>query len=366
MIRSDDDRPVVLVTGSSGFIGRAVVERLALKHQVVGLDVREPAAWPENAMFLHADLTADRSVAGAMNELCERAGSRLASVVHLAAHVDFTGEPDERYEQVTVQGTRRLLEHLRAFDLQQFIFASTMLVHRPCQLGERIDEGWPVEPTWPYPQSKLRTEQLLRERHGETPLVTLRIAGVYDDLCHSLPLSHQIQRIFERRLTGQVFPGNIHHGQAMLHLADLTDAMARVVDQRAELPGQSVLLLGEPDVLSYDELQRTIARHLHHEDWQTHEIPKSLAKAGAWVQGRVPVGEEPFIKPWMIDRADDHYALDVTRAMRWLAWQPHQRLQSVLPKMLSALKEDPVGWYREHKLEMPGWLEESAHVRAPR
>jgi len=39
--------------------------------------------------------------------------------------------------------------------------------------------------------------------------VLLRVAGVYDDYCHSLPLSHQIQRIYERALTSHVFPGHI-------------------------------------------------------------------------------------------------------------------------------------------------------------
>jgi hypothetical protein len=44
----------------------------------------------------------------------------------------------------------------------------------------------------------------------------------------------------------------------------------------------------------------------------TPQIPKSPAKAGAWLQDQIP-GEEPFIKPWMIDLADDHYALDIHR-----------------------------------------------------
>ena len=49
------------------------------------------------------------------------------------------------------------------------------------------------------------------------------------------------------------------------------------------------------------------------EEWETREIPKALAKTGAWLQDMLP-GEEPFIKPWMIDLADDHYALDLSRA----------------------------------------------------
>ena len=42
-------------------------------------------------------------------------------------------------------------------------------------------------------------------------------------------------------------------------------------------------------------------------------FPRPLAKFGAWLQNLLP-GADPFIKPWMIDIADDHYALDISRA----------------------------------------------------
>jgi hypothetical protein len=41
-----------------------------------------------------------------------------------------------------------------------------MLVHAPCEPGQQIDEDWPVDPKWDYPQSKVRTEQLIRAEHG--------------------------------------------------------------------------------------------------------------------------------------------------------------------------------------------------------
>ena len=37
------------------------------------------------------------------------------AVVHLAAYYDFSGEPSDLYERVTVQGTLRLLNGLKAF-----------------------------------------------------------------------------------------------------------------------------------------------------------------------------------------------------------------------------------------------------------
>tara|TARA_B100001105_G_scaffold246270_2_gene229811 strand:+ start:7035 stop:7652 length:618 start_codon:yes stop_codon:yes gene_type:complete len=128
-------------------------------------------------------------------------------VLHLAAYYDVGGEPNPLYEEVTAQGTRRLIDALQEFEVQQFVFASTMLVHRPTERpDERIDESSSVEASWVYPASKVRTEHLLLERRGAIPLVRLRIAGVYDDLDHSPFIAAQIARIYEHRLVTHLSP----------------------------------------------------------------------------------------------------------------------------------------------------------------
>jgi hypothetical protein len=109
----------------------------------------------------------------------------------------------------------------------------------------------------------------------------MRIAGVYNDACHSIPLANQIQRIDERWLTSHVYPGDTSHGQAFLHLDDLVAAMLQLVEERARLPRELPLLVGEAETLSYEELQQEFGRLIHGEPWETTEIPKALAKTGA-------------------------------------------------------------------------------------
>ncbi|TCU07027.1 3-beta hydroxysteroid dehydrogenase/isomerase family protein [Rhizobium sullae] len=82
---------------------------------------------------IEIDLTSDQSVAHAMAEVQKRAGDRIASVIHLAAYYDTTGEENPKYDAVTVQGTRRLLEALQKLETEQFAFSSTLLVHAPAQ-----------------------------------------------------------------------------------------------------------------------------------------------------------------------------------------------------------------------------------------
>jgi nucleoside-diphosphate-sugar epimerase len=346
-------RPVVVITGSNGLIGSAVAARLKDEYSVVGLDLGEQQAGSPVDAFFAFDLTSDDSVAQAIHGVRQRFGERIASVIHLAAYYDFSGEPSDMYERVTVQGTGRLVRALRGMTVEQFLFSSTLLVHAPCEPGQRIDEDWPLEPKWDYPQSKVETETLLRRERRDMPIVLMRIAGVYDDWGHSIPIAQQIQRIYERRLTSFVFPGDTSRGQPFVHLEDLVEACRLAVARRAELPAEFTVLVGEPDTVSYDELQRMLGRLIHGEEWETRQIPKVVAKTGAWLQDNAPIGEDPFIKPWMIDLADDHFALDISRAREVLGWTPARSLRETLPQMISALKTAPERWYRENKLEPP-------------
>jgi nucleoside-diphosphate-sugar epimerase len=345
------EQEIVVVTGSSGLIGAAVADRLHGRYHVVGFDRPGAPHPPTHIECIDLDVTSDESVRDGLRWVRERHGSRIASVIHLAAYYDFSGAPSDKYETITVRGTERLLRELRGFEVGQFVFSSTMLVHAPCEPGQKIDEDWPLDPKWAYPQSKVRAENLLRAEHGDIPIVLLRMAGVYDDACHSIPLANQIQRIYERKLTSHFYPAPLNRGQAFIHLDDLVDAFPRLVERRAALPPETVLLIGEPETLSYGELQRSCGRLIHGKEWKTYRIPKVVAKVGAWVQDHMPFGPEPFIKPWMIDRAGDHYELNIARARALLGWEPRLSLRATLPLMVGELKRDPVAWYKANKLE---------------
>lgn len=349
---SPTNKPTVIVTGSSGLIGSAVCVRLQGGYRVFGFDRPGAPHPPEGTVNVPVDLTDDASVADGFDLVRREAGPGIASLVHLAAYYDFSGEDSPMYERLTVQGTRRVLGHLRAAGAGQFIFSSTMLVHAPCEPGQLIDEDWPLEPSWPYPASKVRAEQVIGDEHGEVPAVVLRVAGVYTDRCHSIPLAHQIARIDHGGLKSRVYAGTTAHGQSFVHLDDVVESIRLAVERRTRLPPFVPILIGEGRTYSYDELQHTIARELYGESFETARVPKPVAKLGAWVEDAVP-GKDPFIKPWMIDRATDHYELDVSRAKELLGWEPRHSLRETLPKMVGALKADRAGWYRENKLDPP-------------
>jgi nucleoside-diphosphate-sugar epimerase len=357
-------KPLVLVTGSAGFIGAALVDALAGAYRVVGLDRKAGARSTANADFVECDLTNDESVRDALQIIRQRHGERVASCVHLASHYDFSGEPSPLYKTLTVDGTQRLLHGLRDFEVEQFVFTSTHIVMKPAdEEGEVITEASPIEATWDYPRSKVEAEKVIRTEHGEVPAVILRVAGVYDVDVHVVPIAQQMRRIFEKQLESFFFPGDATHGQAFVHLDDLLGCIRLTIARRQQLGPYEVFLIAEPHVMSYADLQERLGELIHGKEWPTIRIPKTVAKAGAWVQDKLAGEDESFIKPWMIDLADDHYPIAIDHARRTLGWNPTHRLQTTLPQMVARLKRDPARWYHVNNLKPPEPLPKTGSFR---
>lgn len=348
-----DDKPLVLITGSTGLIGAHLTEALLEDHRVVGLDIKPPPEPHPAAPWLECDLTDGDALERTLQQVRSDYGTRVASVVHLAAYYDFSGEPSPLYDELTVKGTRRLLDGLKRFEeVEQLIFSSSTLVMRPAREWEWLTEESPTQAEWDYPQSKLAAEKVIREHHGRIPALILRIAGVYDENCNSIPIAQQIARIYEKRLESHLFPGHATKGQSFIHLQDLIDCFVQAIRRRNELAPLETLLVAEPDVMTYDELQDAIGEGLYGGEWTTLRVPKTVAKIGAWVQEKRGAEDETFIKPWMVDLADQHYPVDIQRARERLAWEPRHRLRDTLGEMLERLEEDPAAWYQANGLQL--------------
>ena len=360
-----DQRPIVLITGATGNLGRSLAQTLGRDYRIAGLDLKaEGVDFP----VFEADFTSDAAVELALRKFRDAFGPRIASVIHLVAYFDFTGKDSPLYLSVNVEGTWRLLRALQSFEVEQFVYSSTMLVHAPCHPGERIDEQQPIDPRWAYPKSKAAAEAAIRAEHGNIPYVILRLAGVYDEHSTVPTMAQQMARIYERDFQSYFYSGNPLVGQAMLHRDDMLEAFRRTVDRRAVLPPECAILIGEPDAMGYDALQDALGHLMHGvDDWKTLQLPKSIAAAGAWAQGELAAvipdaidqGKAPFIKPFMVAMADDHYALDIRRARDLLDWEPKHRLKDELPQLVAALKDDPKRWYESNGVTPPAWLSEA-------
>ncbi|KTD18797.1 NAD dependent epimerase/dehydratase, UDP-glucose-4-epimerase [Legionella lansingensis] len=351
-------KPIVIITGSEGSIGRTLSAALQKDYRVVGFDKEG------SDCDIPIDLTSDPSVTLAFKRFEKKYGHKIVAVIHLAAYFDFTGEYSPLYETVNVKGTKRLLRALQGFEVERFIFSGTMLVHEACEPGETINEDTAIAPKWIYPMSKIKAEQVIRQHHGKIPYLILRLAGLYDDTYCIPTLAHQIARVYERTFKSHLYSGNVKAGQSFIHQEDLIDLFKKAIEYRHDLSTEEVILAGEPEAVSYEKLQDQIVRLIHAEKAEVYQVPPPIAKAGAWLEEQTePIipddidrGEKPFIRSFMIDLASDHYALNISKARQKLHWEPKHTIKESLPKIIDSLKKDPKTWYQRNGLMLPDWM----------
>ncbi len=353
-----DEHPLVLITGVAGEVGAAIVGALGQSFHVVGLDQPGKTA---SVPIVPVDLTNGASVQDALNTVRNDHGERVASVIHLAGYYDFTGRDDPLYHTLNVEGTRRLLHALKPFRVEQLIYAGTMLVHAAVGPDEHFDEDRRLDPQWIYPECKAKAEAVIRQERGDINVVLFHLAGLYSDTTVVPTLAHQIARVRERDLQSHLYPGKLRTRQSMVHHADMADAFRRAVERRADLPGETVILIGEPEPSRYLDLQDRIGELLHGQDWPTVRVPEVAAAVGAWVEDKLMPhlppslgGGTPFVRPFMIPQASDSYAFSIERAAALLGWAPSHRLWDELPAILDGLKADPKVWYKANKVEWRG------------
>ena len=346
--KSEGIKEVIIVSGSSGMIGTALIHKLAMHYRIAGLDNAGYPFPPAEAECICLDITSDKSMEFVFERIRYEYGTKITSVVHLAAYYDFLGKPSDLYDKITVKGTERIIKFLQNFEVEQFIFSSSMLLYKPTSPGIKITEESPLEPKWDYPKSKVATEKVLHEQRGKIPVVNLRIAGVYSEKGNSIPITNQIQRIYENQITARLYPANTAHGSTYVHLDDLVDSIIKTIEKRKELPPEIVLNIGDDETLSYKDLQDIISTEVNGKKSDIIHIPKWFAKAGAFMQN---IFGKAFIKPWMIDLADDHFEMDSSKAKKLLGWKPKHGLRDTLPRMIKNLKFNPEKFYKDNKLK---------------
>lgn len=165
----------MLVTGAAGFVGRAVVRRLAsaVGDQRMRLSDRVLCPVPD-ARFsaIAADLGEPGAAAAALDG--------VTTVIHLAALPGGASEADPAASRrVNIDATLALLEAIdHAQRPVRFVYASSIAVFG--DLATAVDDATPVSPAMVYGTHKVMAELALADfaRRGSVHGVALRLPGL--------------------------------------------------------------------------------------------------------------------------------------------------------------------------------------------
>jgi dihydroflavonol-4-reductase len=341
-------RKWVLVTGANGLLGTAIRKRLAGEFDLVSIDCKTTDPVQSAEHTFRVDLGDPPSIEVCWDNL-PHSKATLAGVIHCAAYYDFTNEPNEKYARLE-SGLQKLLELFSrdAASEAVFIYPSSMAALSPTEPGKPLYAHSPKAGLWEYPRSKVRVEAVLDGYSGPQAVVQLVLAGIYTDQCELVPLFHWIELNAHSPLR-TFYPANADRGLTYVHVEDAAEAFALAL--RIEARGHHRYLVGEPEAVPYAVIRGETLRAFTRWPLPLVWVPRFLAYWGAWVLcafGKA-FGKPPFLQPWMIRFAGEHFEFDLSETERGLGWRPTRSMARVLPKMLGAKKTAPRQWYERNR-----------------
>ena len=164
-------RPLIALTGSTGFIGQHLLRELPKRGYRLRVLLRRPSIVPmECASAVVGDLARPQNMAAALAD--------VDAVIHSAglAHA-MSGLPEDDYRMLNTEATIALARAAQRAGAKRFVFLSSIRAQSGATAEGVLTEDLTPQPTDAYGRSKLAAEQGLAELRLDW--VALRLVLVY-------------------------------------------------------------------------------------------------------------------------------------------------------------------------------------------
>jgi len=250
------NKPKILVTGASGFIGEEVSRHLSESGYHPRLMIRRPLQDLRirhlDAEFFQGDLTDPKSLAQAVKG--------VDCVLHLGARATF--ESYDTLRPVILNGSLALMEAAAQAKIKTFVYSSSLLVYG--NLPGEVDSATPAKPVLDYGRIKLETEKRLTQAASSAVITfgALRLPHVYGAM----------DLYFQQLRNGLlILPGLGRNRFTHLHVADT----ARILIACAEHGYEGISPVGDDLPATWAEFLRVVK--LHHPRARVLALPQWLA-----------------------------------------------------------------------------------------
>lgn len=314
---------MVLVTGASGFVGNALVVRLASKSPsvVVVAAVRQlNKCWPNGVNPIQVgDLLPNTDWRTALRG--------VDSVIHCSARAhlmkDNATDSLDAYRQVNVLGTVNLASQAAKAGVRRFVFVSSIKVN-----GEATQTGRPFmaddipSPIDPYGVSKMEAENGLRELCFRTGMELVIVRPV---LVYGAGVKANFANMMRWVQSGVPLPlGRIHNSRSFVALDNLVDLLINCLIH-SSAAGQTFLVSDGEDV-STSELLRRIA-HAMGKTAFLLPLPASWIELAATFLGKQELAQ----------RLCGSLQVNIEKNQRLLGWRPSLTLDEGLKKAVGGM-----------------------------
>ncbi len=268
----------VLVTGATGFVGRALCQDLAHRGWQVRAAARNQARLPEGC---EPCIVGDIGPGTDWTEALEG----VDAVAHLAARVHVMHEraedPLASFRRTNVEGTLQLARAAARAGVGRLVFLSSVKALGGASPNGPLTDASPPNPEDPYGISKCEAEAGLRRIADQ---LRLEVAILRLPLVYGPGVKGNFRSLMGLVDRGLPLPlGRVANRRSLLYLGNLVDAIDRCLSHPAAA-GRSYLLRDGED-LSTAELVRRLAAALGRRTALV-PVPVGLLKLGAACVGR--------------------------------------------------------------------------------
>lgn len=323
----------VLVTGANGFVGRALVLRLAkLRYLTAVAAVRAlPSAEPIlcSSGFMEAGVR--RIALGDLTRASIEPGlfNGVDAVVHCAARVHVMHDSDvdslAAFRAVNVVGTLKLAKQAASVGVKRFVFISTIKVNGEATVpGEAFHADDLPAPEDAYGLSKLEAEQGLKLLAAETGM---EVVIIRPPLVYGRGVKGNFGTMI--KLVEKEIPlpfGAIHNKRSLVGIDNLVDLIVRCIDHPAA--ANQVFLAGDGQDLSTPELVRGLAMAMG-KPARLIPLPAGVLNFGATLLG----------KRALAHRLLGSLQVDITKTRELLEWQPCHSVEEGLRRCFVTLSQ---------------------------
>ena len=343
--------PGLIITGASGFVGRHLVQEVREDYRVFGVARRsQPRSGVpphSNLSWLQADVGERPQVESAFQQIQDLGGAE--TLIHLAAHYDFTGIEAPEYWRTNVIGLRHVLEAAAARGVRHFVFASSLLACRTPRPGRAITEESPPHGQHVDAVTKREGEALMFEFSDRLHPVIIRFAPLFSDWCE---LETWLSDAWNRRM----LCGQGRSAVPYLHINDLALFVLDVLARLDDLKPCEVLIASSGNAVSHRELYEAATLAFLGVRQKPLLVPRRLcgqALAARDLYGRV-TGHRPVERAWMADDIDAVMTTDARRTRARLDWAPRPRLEILrrMPFLIENFRTDPLTWAELNRAAM--------------
>ena len=312
---------MILMTGATGFVGKALLQRLLADDESRRLVVavrRGGQRWPEQVVpIVTGDLYPSADWSGALEG--------VTVVFHSAARVhvmeDTEADPLTAFRVVNVESTLNLARQAATAGVKRFVFISSVKVNgESTQPGRVFTDADAPNPQDAYGQSKHEAEQGLRQFSAETDM---EVVIIRPPLVYGPGVKANFAALVRVVKRGWPLPlGMVHNQRSLVALDNLVDFIVTCITHPKA--ANQTFLVSDGQDLSTTELVRGMA--------QAAAVPVRLVPVPVWV---LQTGASLLGKGNVVQRLCGNLQVDISKARSLLGWAPPASVEEGLRRTMA-------------------------------